>query len=308
MVVPDEVIKIFMFFTVFIVALNSFISGFSEVHPEISEVSSYQSMDEIPECQFSDESFNQRILEYPAVFTATETGWFYWVSDTQIIQDVWVESGSYTDVNIDTSSKFITQEPSLYLRDGEVNGLYTIDFSLRPGSSWNNDTTEDYVGTFLNTMELYADVGPDQNIGVDVRLLGPESAGYPVNYQNNYVINDENTSRHILDLDGYEVTPGDRWLRVSFQIDETSNQDYEAQVNEFSIYGDKSRTYEIRDYLLCSVRMVQSWGKSLFIDTGITVIDGMFTVLGGIMYVISIVISAVLLLLGIIVAVLTTFI
>jgi len=305
-VVPDELIKIFMFLTVFVVALNSFTNGFAQVHEEIEQMSSYTPMGEIDECQFSENSFNQGIFSYPYVEAITNRGLLWFLTERKTVQEVWVDSGSYIDLTVETDSRVMTDEKSLRLAEGEESGIYQVDFNL-----WPDDDRADYVGTYLNTISTYADIKEDHNVVVNVKVFEKNDSGdgdLPISYQNDYVIDDPNKSNFILDLDGYKVTEDDKWIRVSFVIDETTNISSESTINEFTIYGETVRTYDVRDYVRCSVLMVQSWGRSLFLDTGITALDGVFSVLGSIMFMISSIIAGLLILLGLAVAVMTTLI
>lgn len=300
MVVPDEVIKIFMFLTVFVVALNFFVNGFARVHEDVEEISSYEPMSEISECDFSENSFNRQLWKFPDIYTPDDRSWFgLWDDISNIDETVWVNSGTYHELNIKTDSRMVTGQDELYLADGEESGIYTLDFNL-----WPEEDIADYEGTILNTIDSYADVGPNQTIIYDVRVLSGQQEPYTLEYQKDYIVDDPDKTNEVLDLNGYEIGPEDKWLRVSITIDESQNSQYQAEVNEFSVYGEKTETYDVRDYISCSVVSIQSWGKSLFLDTGIPIIDGIFNVLGVMMYLVSVLISAVFLTIGIIISVL----
>lgn len=311
-VFPDELIKIFLFLTIFVIALNSFVNGFAKVHPEIKELTGFRTMNDIPACDFSENSLNQEIFNYPISYTESDIQFpDFWNVETDEI-DFWADSGSYPLVNIEADSNLdVGRDGSeyLHLSDSAETGQYTIDFNLDPRDSELSSVPDDYSGTILNTIDGYVDVGEDQNIGVDVRVLsdvGEED--YNVSYQNNYVLDNSSKIRYILDLDGYEISDTDKWLRITINFDETGNTDYVARFNELSVYGERVETYGINDRLECSVLVVQEWGKSLFIDTGITVLDGVFTVLGSFMFIISVILSGLLIILGLIVSAFTVFI
>lgn len=301
MVVPDEVIKIFMFFTVFVVTLNFFVNGFARVHEDIESISGYEPMSEIDECDFSENSFNRQLWKFPDIYTPDDRGWFgLWDSINNIPEPLWVNSGTYHELNIKTDSRMVTGGDELYLADGEESGIYTLDFNL-----WPHEDIADYEGTILNTIDSYADIGPNQTVIYDVRVLSGQQEPYTVEFQEDYILDDPDTTNEILDLNGYEIGPEDKWLRISILIDESENSGYQAEINEFSVYGEKTETYEIRDYISCSVVSIQSWGKSLFLDTGISVLDGIFAVMGSVAFIVSTIIAGLLLLLGIIISVLS---
>lgn len=290
-VFPDKMITYFVYVLVTVSTFSFLVNGLASVHEEIDEVSGTDWFNRSSVCDFSQDERNEIILDYPNNYQ--RRGLFYRLFPSTIetpgSEIFWADSGDYASHTIEAQEGWTTGEDNLYLTPGQdspASGNYYIRWGLQ-------NEPKELKGTTLNTLSAYVSLVNESEFIVDVRIVDENNS---VSFQKDFNLGNESTINYVLDLEGYEIKPTDEILQVTITgIDERATiQEPMSEFKEFKIYGEYIETYNLKDYSECSIKMVLDMGTSLYLDTGIPVIDGLMSVFGTIAFLVSVVIALIL--------------
>ena len=293
--IPDEALKIFFFFVVVLVSFNVMMAGLSQVHDEVDELTAMENPLEYPQCQWLDDGYVDAgtVLDFPL----SEEGGLPFIGVLEP-DTYWRAEGRWRNPDREiqlTNIKFDNGFLPHYLEwDGEGDlGVYTHDIFVEGrgrfgfGSDFTDHRFED-IEVYYNELES------NQTLRVTTRLIGQDGSFLK---EDVFELSDENTVDNVNNTRirknlSYELNESVRSFVVNFNLMSDDFAEFDSpRVRGYTVNAVEKSEIEIRNRVDCAILVILEVGRAGFLNTGISLIDGFFYIVGAIVFVVALIIT-----------------